>query len=136
MTMRSSAETRASVLLVEDEALICDMVVEALQEQGFKVEAVSNAGDALGRLQSGSQIDVLFTDINLPGSMDGAALARRARELRPDLPVMYTSGRRAVIDQLEPLVGSMFVPKPYNPYDIGRLLEYLVAAKPMAAMAR
>jgi CheY-like chemotaxis protein len=126
MTMLSSAEKRASVLLVEDEALICDMVAEALQEQGFEVQAVATAGEALCKLQSGSSFDILFTDVNLPGDMDGAALAERARELRPNLPVMYTSGRRAVIEQLKPVEGSMFVPKPYNPYDIGRLLEYLV----------
>jgi CheY-like chemotaxis protein len=131
--MLSNAERRASVLLVEDEHLICEMVAEALAEQGFAVRAVSNAGDALGHLQSGSPVDILFTDINLPGSMDGAALAQRARELQPDLPVMYTSGRRSVIEQLNPVEGSMFVPKPYNPYDIGRLLDYLVGSKPAKA---
>ena len=60
--------------------------------------------------------------------MDGGTLARRARELRPNLPVIYTSGRRAVIEQLDPVEGSMFVPKPYDPFRIGRLFDYLVAA--------
>ena len=133
MTMLSRTEHRPNVLLVEDEPLICDIVTEALTEQGFNVEAVSNAGEALHHLKSGSPVDILFTDVNLPGDMDGAALAQRARELLPDLPVMYTSGRRSVIEQLEPVDGSMFVPKPYNPYDIGRLLEYLVAAKRIRA---
>jgi CheY-like chemotaxis protein len=114
---------------VEDEALISEMASEALEEQGFEVESVSNARDALRRLKTGSRIDILFTDVNLPGGMDGAALARCARELRPDLPVMYTSGRRSVIDQLDPVEGAMFVPKPYDPFNLGRLLEYLVVAK-------
>jgi hypothetical protein len=48
--------------------------------------------------------------------------------LRPNLPVIYTSGRRAVIEHLDPVEGSMFVPKPYDPFRIGRLLDYLVAA--------
>ncbi|MEA2946269.1 MAG: hypothetical protein QOI40_1599, partial [Alphaproteobacteria bacterium] len=77
-------EDRTSVLLVEDEALISEMASEALEEQGFEVESVSNARDALRRLKTGSRIDILFTDVNLPGGMDGAALARCARELRPD----------------------------------------------------
>jgi hypothetical protein len=64
--------------------------------------------------------------------MDGAALAQRARELRPDLPVRYTSGRRSTIEDLNPVEGSMFVAKPYNPFDIGSLIEYLVAAKDIA----
>jgi CheY-like chemotaxis protein len=122
-------EDRTSVLLVEDEALISEMASEALEEQGFEVESVSNARDALRRLKTGSRIDILFTDVNLPGGMDGAALARCARELRPDLPVMYTSGRRSVIGQLDPVEGAMFVPKPYDVFNLGRLLEYLVVAK-------
>ncbi len=128
MVDMTQIEKRASVLLVEDEPMISDIATEALEEQGFEVEAVSNAGEALRRLMSGPPVDVLFTDVNLPGGMDGAALARRARELRPNLPVMYTSGRRAVIEQLNPVEGSMFVPKPYDPFRVGRLLDYLVAA--------
>ena len=122
------SEKRASVLLVEDEPMISDLATEALQEQGFEVAAVSNAGEALRRLISGARIDILFTDVNLPGGMDGGTLARRARELRPNLPVIYTSGRRAVIEQLDPVEGSMFVPKPYDLFRVGRLLDYLVAA--------
>jgi CheY-like chemotaxis protein len=119
---------RASVLLVEDEPLISEIAAEALEEQGFAVEAVDNAGDALRRLMSGSAIDILFTDLNLPGGMDGGALAQRARQLRPDLPVIYTSGRRANMDELDPVEGSMFVPKPYDPFSVGKLLDYLVGA--------
>ena len=135
MTMLTRPERHPSVLLVEDEALICDVVVAALTEQGFKVEAVANARQALGYLQSGSPVDILFTDVNLPGDMDGEALALRARELRPGLPVMYTSGRRSVIERLDPVEGSMFLPKPYNPYEVGRLLDYLVAAKSLRPAA-
>jgi len=124
----TQSEKRASVLLVEDEPMISDLATEALQEQGFEVAAVSNAGEALRRLISGARIDILFTDVNLPGGMDGGTLARRARELRPNLPVIYTSGRRAVIEQLDPVEGSMFVPKPYDLFRVGRLLDYLVAA--------
>jgi len=64
------------VLLVEDEFLISAWVAESLAEQGFAVHAVSNATDALQHLAS-EPVDVLFTDINLPGGLDGAALARR-----------------------------------------------------------
>ena len=62
------------VLFVEDEALISEWVREALSEQGFAVQTVANAADALRYLNSGP-VDVLFTDINLPGGMDGTALA-------------------------------------------------------------
>ena len=119
---------RTRVLLVEDEPLISDLAVEALEEQGFVVEVVSNAFDALRRLASGRTIDILFTDINLAGGVDGVELARRARQLLPDLPVIYTSGR-CTMDRLERVEGAMFVPKPYDAFSIGRLLNQLIAAK-------
>jgi CheY-like chemotaxis protein len=122
-----SDKKRARVLLVEDEPMICEIAAEALAEQGFEVEAVENAGDALRRLMSSAPVDILFTDLNLPGGMDGGALAQRARELHPDLPVIYTSGRRAHMDELDPVEGSMFVAKPYDPFSLGQLLDYLVA---------
>jgi len=58
----------------------------------------------------------------------GAWLARRARQLLPDLPVIYTSGRCAM-DRQERVEGAMFVPKPYDAFSIGRLLNQLIAAK-------
>lgn len=134
--MTVSVAKRTCVLLVEDELMISDIVCEAFEEQGFEVEAVDNAADALRHLMTGSTVDILFTDVNLPGGMDGAALARRARELRPDLPVIYTSGRRSQIERLAPVEGSMFVPKPYDPFRIGRLLDYLVETTRASLMLR
>jgi CheY-like chemotaxis protein len=129
--MAVPVEKRARVLLVEDEPAINAMVCEAFEEQGFEVEAVENAGDALRRLMTGKAVDILFTDLDLPGGMDGAALARRARELRPGLPVIYTSGRSSQIERLAPVEGSMFVPKPYDPFRIGCLLDYLLTVTRM-----
>jgi CheY-like chemotaxis protein len=109
------------VLFVEDEILISEWVSESLAEQGFEVQTVSNAADALQRLGS-LPIDVLFTDINLPGDMDGAALARRAREMLPHLPVVYASARATLLKQDARVPGSIIVPKPYEPALVGRLL--------------
>jgi CheY-like chemotaxis protein len=128
MTMQREAEKRVSILLVEDEALICEVTAEALAEQGYDVEAVTSGEAALRHLASERRFDVLFTDVNLPG-IDGEVLARRARALRPGLPVMYTSGRKSRIEHLDPVEGSMFVPKPYDPFQVGRLLDYLIALK-------
>src|ERR1700744_447674 len=86
------------VLVVEDEFLISEWVAQSLSEQGFVVQTVSNAADALDCLSS-EPVDVLFTDINLPGDMDGAALARRARQMRPHIPVVYASARATLLRQ-------------------------------------
>ena len=114
---------RSRVLLVEDEFLLCDMIAEVLAEHGFEVHAVANAKDALRHLTCGSPCDILLTDINLPGSIDGAALARIARELRPDLPVVYASGSYSRIEQLDAVPGAIFVPKPYNPDKLCEMLQ-------------
>src|SRR5262245_9256727 len=102
------------VLLVEDEFLVSDMISSVLVERGFEVHAVASATDALRHLMGGAPCDVLFTDINLAGGMDGAALARRARELRPDLPVVYASGAVSGLGPGEAVPGSRFVGKPYS----------------------
>jgi len=114
---------RSRVLLVEDEFLLCDMLSEALVDHGFEVSAVANAKDALRHLTCGSPCDILVTDVNLAGSIDGAALARIARELRPDLPVVYASGSYSRIDQLDAVPGAIFVPKPYNPDKLCEMLS-------------
>ena len=90
--MEQNTKTRRPirVLVVEDEILVGEWVAHELTEQGFAVQAVTNAHDAVGHLAA-EAVDVLFTDLNLPGDVDGAALARRARQLWPNLAVVYAS---------------------------------------------
>jgi CheY-like chemotaxis protein len=122
------------VLFVEDEFLISEWVALALSEQGFAVQAVGNAADALRTLTT-EPVDVLFTDINLPGDMDGAALARRAREMQPHLPVVYASARANMLNPADRVPGSSFVPKPYEPTFVGRLLAAVLKATEASAPA-
>ena len=120
------------VLLVEDEFLIAEYVADSLAEQGFAVHAVATADEAL-RYLSNAPVDVLFTDINLPGDMDGIMLARRARELLPGLPVVYASARLFALEPEARVPGSIFLPKPYAPEQAGRLLAGI--APPMRVLA-
>jgi DNA-binding response OmpR family regulator len=117
----------ARVLLVEDEELISDMIGEALSESGFEVCVAADASEALEHLAEGFEPDVLFTDINLPGDMDGSLLAFAARRLRPGLPVVYASTARDAVDNIRTVPGSVFVPKPYSPRNICSLLASMVA---------
>jgi CheY-like chemotaxis protein len=105
---------KACVLLVEDEGLIAEMISIALEDRGYGVSVSGTAEDALERLAAGEAFDLLFTDINLPGEMDGAALAVRARELRPDLPVIFASGRWGLLERLQAVPHSAILPKPYS----------------------
>lgn len=120
---------RTSVLMVEDEALISEMMTEVLSENGFKVHAVSDGESALRYLDSDPGVDVLFTDINLFGRMDGAMLAKQVRARRPDMPIVYCSGRYSPT-ALSPLVPrSIFLKKPYDPDDLCMLLTRLTSTK-------
>jgi len=118
---------RTSVLVVEDEVFISNLITEVLSEGGFAVHAVAAGEEALRYLESGADVDVLFTDINLLGPMDGATLAREARAQRPELPVVYCSGRYSPSALKPPVPRSVFVKKPYSPTDLCRLLERLTA---------
>ena len=123
----SRTATAISVLLVEDEVMISNLV--ALSESGFRVHEVTTADEALRFIKSDAIVDVLFTDINLPGGMNGAELAERVRELRPEMPIVYVSGRYK-ISEISPLVPrSLFVAKPYDPNDICALLTRLTGGR-------
>lgn len=113
------------ILLVEDEVLISMMIEDAMIARGFEVLTATNAGDALQVLSDGTPVDVLFTDINIDGDMDGTVLAHRAREIRPELAVLYASGTLKSIANAVP--GSTFVPKPYAPADVCAMLAQLTS---------
>jgi CheY-like chemotaxis protein len=115
------------VLLVEDEFLLNLTVAEALEEHGFQVHSVCNAKDALEHLTCGAPCDVLLTDINLAGSIDGTELAELARKLRPNLPVIYASGSVGKLERLASVPGTVFVAKPYNPDKLCLMIERIMA---------
>ncbi len=114
-----------AVLLVEDEVLISHLVADWLSERGIAVHEAASAEAAINHLDSGAPVDLLLTDVNLPGAMNGAQLAREVRRRRPEMPVIYTSGRVSA-SEIGPLVPrSVFLPKPFDEEDVYRLLTRL-----------
>ena len=122
------SNSKPHVLFVEDEVLVSALMSDVLEERGFSVHAVENGEAALEYLQSGAPVDVLFTDINMPGEIDGAELAKAARNLRPELPVVYASGRYTAGDLMPMVPRSLFLPKPYDPLEACTLLNRLAPA--------
>jgi len=119
-----------TVLIVEDETLISHLVADWLNDRGFAVHEAASGDEALDYIDQGGAVDVMFTDINLPGSINGAELATQVRARRPELPIVYASGRCSAGD-IAPLVSrSVFMPKPYNPADVCTLLERLTGSLP------
>jgi CheY-like chemotaxis protein len=97
------------VLVVEDEDLVREIVVWALEDMGFEVLDAASGDQAMEFLCKGA-IDLLLTDIRMPGRVDGWTLGERAREVMPDLPIIYASGFSHEPPRMTK--GSIFVQKP------------------------
>src|ERR1700675_4204901 len=82
-----------TILVVEDEVLVRMALAETLRDEGYSVLEAANADEALGVLASATPLDVVLTDVNMPGSLDGVALGRYARMTKPALKVIVVSGR-------------------------------------------
>jgi CheY-like chemotaxis protein len=102
-----------SVLVVEDEALIRMDIVDQLEEEGFKVFEAASATQAIALLDAEPTIQLLFTDIDMPGSMDGLKLAAAVRDRWPPVKIIVTSGHR-IVEITDLPDGSVFFSKPYN----------------------
>lgn len=116
-----------TVLLVEDEVLILSLVADTLLEHGFAVHEAVSAEEALRYMDGGGPVDVLLTDVDLPGSMDGVELAACVRQRRPEVPVVYASGRHGVSGLGTQVPRSVFLEKPYDPADVCTLLGRLAS---------
>ena len=108
--------TPPKILLLVDEALIRHDLKEALVEAGFDVTEAGSGGEALSEFEAGaSRISGLITDINLGNESDGWEIARRGRELIPDLPVVYISGHGSAEWPSKGVPNSLIVSKPFAP---------------------
>ena len=102
------------VLVVDDEVLVADLVEACLREAGFEVVTALNGEDAVAILEEqADSIRGLVTDVNLGKGMTGFDLGRRARELLPELPVLYVTGDSVEEWPSQGVPNSVLVPKPF-----------------------
>ena len=109
--LSSNAESAHVVLLVEDEVLVRTPVAHMLRRAGFVVVEAADADEAWSYLRSGAPVDLVFSDIQMPGSMDGVELARRIKENFEHIVIILTSGKGAP----PPDNDHHFIGKPYRP---------------------
>jgi PAS domain S-box-containing protein len=123
------------VLIVEDDELVRNYVVAQVRSLGYATLAAAGAAAALEILRSDAEIDLLFTDVIMPGSMNGPRLVAEALKLRPQLGVLYTSGytENAIVHhgRLDP--GVLLLAKPYRKADLARMLRQALQAVPASA---
>ncbi len=117
------------VLIVEDEWSVREMLADVLDEAGFVTRAAICATEAWRRLPQEPDIDVVITDIEMPGPLDGMDLARLLAAQRPEIGVLIVSGGRPRL--LPP--GALFLAKPFTPAEVLRALGELAQAAPFHA---
>ena len=119
------ADRPVVVVVAEDESLTRAVAVELLNDQGFVTFEAEHAADALKICELRADVvDVLFTDIRMPGRMDGLELAHRVREQWPWISVVVVSGN-LVVDADELPTGARFLPKPYEMQRVVDLIHEL-----------
>jgi signal transduction histidine kinase/CheY-like chemotaxis protein len=113
------------ILLVEDDTLVRAYVVTQISRFGYHTLAAGNAAEALAIIDQGERVDLLFTDVMLPGGMNGRQLATEALKRRPGLKVLYTSGytENALIHHGRLDAGVLLLPKPYLSSDLARMIR-------------
>ncbi len=121
-----------TILIVEDEPLIRLALSEHLQDLGFQVLEAATAAEATALLDRHRGIDLVFSDVRMPGEMDGIALAQWILEHRPGMPVMLTSGELSRVKAIEELNGAenfSTLAKPYRYAEIGAKMAEAIERK-------
>lgn len=114
--------TTPLVLVVEDDPLILIHSRLALEDAGYAVIVAADADEALTTIAARDDITTLFTDVRIPGAIDGLALARSARRSRPEMAIFVTSGvERIAADALPE--GARFLPKPYTGAQVSGMMR-------------
>ncbi len=127
-------ETKQRVILVDDNDIVRDLTKAMLEREGFDVEAAATPFDALLMAERDERIDLLLTDVYMPG-MNGLELADRLLELHPEASVLYTSGyadERIIAPGAVPS-GTAFLPKPFTMAELVATTQDVFAATAMFA---
>ena len=118
-----------TVLVVEDDPMVRDFVVQQLQQLGYRTRLAGNGREALAALEGGAGIDLLLTDVILPGALTGKQVADAAQRRRPDLKVLFMSGytENAIMHhgRLDP--GVLLLSKPFRAGDLARMVRRAIA---------
>ena len=126
------SEVLVMVLIVEDDQLIQRLVEEALSEGGFESTIATTGEEAVKLLSDSEKYRALVTDINLLGKLDGWEVAKRAREIDPELPVVYMTGAAADQWASQGVPNSILLNKPFAPAQLVTAVSQLLNAGPLS----
>jgi DNA-binding NtrC family response regulator len=118
---------RNTVLVVEDDFLSRWRVADYLREAGYRVIEAATANEAIVVLSCSKRVDLVFSNINLPGELSGHSLARWVAKYYPGLPMLLTSGDPDAPALISSGATRSFLPKPYVPEDVSRRIEEMLS---------
>lgn len=129
-TVAAIAPQRAKILVVEDDDLVRRVAIDQLTRLGYEVIAASNGLEALDILAGQSDIDLLFTDVVMPGGLNGGEVAEKARRIRPGLKVLFASGyfEGALVRNGSIEASGQFLVKPYRKSELAEKVEEVLRA--------
>jgi CheY-like chemotaxis protein len=128
--MTDTAHGKTIVLIVEDEPLLRELIAEEFTDAGFEVKTAATGEAAIALLDSTPIVDVLFTDISLPGNLDGWQIALYARTRWPNIHVIYASGY--TVDRSAQVADSVYLRKPYLPATVVSEINRRMTREPTA----
>jgi len=118
-----------TVLVVEDETMVRMPIAEFLRDCGYNVLEAGDASEAIAAMEAAEQVNLVFSDVRMPGKMDGFGLAEWFEAHYPAVPVLLTSGYNGGRKlPLPARTGSRFIPKPYSQTQVARHIADLLAA--------
>ena len=133
MVPHTTGETRltATVLVVDDDVDLLEVAVTYLREKGYKVLEARDAESALVVIAQHEGIDLMVTDIVMPGGMDGVELAKQVRKLQPEMRILYSSGfpARALAERSGPLIDGPLLRKPYQRSEFDAAIHAMFVGK-------
>ena len=119
------APSKGTILVVEDDPDVAELTIHMLERGGFTVQLVDHAAAALSLLGSKQPIDLVFSDVIMPGGINGIALAQEIGKSRPGLPVLLASGYAEAASDAE-AKGLVMLRKPYRPSDLIDAIERML----------
>ena len=126
---------RPAVMAVDDESSVLDLVMEVLMDMGCDAQSAHEGSDAYARIQASPEIDLLITDIRMPG-MSGLELAEKVRKIRPDLPVLFITGYASEFEQgVELAPGTSLLVKPFSLAKLGATVRDILDQRHAQSLA-
>ena len=125
----ASTRKARKVLLVDDDGDVRATAVNLLTTLGYEVLVAASGAEALDILARDEGIDVLFTDVMMPGGMDGGEVAEKAREIRPDIKILFASGyfEDALVRHGNIAANTHLLVKPYRRRDLAKMMNMILA---------